>query len=99
MTDRRHQAYLRLDAALLRDREAGALEPAARRRLRELAGRLLSTPDDGDGLVRQAAALLSELVAEGALSEETADLLWLEIAACAAARRFTSRPAAEASIP
>ena len=99
MTDRRHQAYLRLDAALRHDHEARALAPAARERLRELARRLLCVPDDGRELVRQAAALLSGLVAERALSDETADLLWLYVAACAATRRWTSRPAAEASIP
>jgi hypothetical protein len=96
---RRHEAYRRLERALLYDREAGALEPAARRRLRVLAARLLSAPDDGRELVKEAATLLSGLVAAGALSEETADLLWLDVAACAAARRFTSRPAAEASVP
>jgi hypothetical protein len=99
MTDRRHQAYLRLEAALEHDHEARALKPTARRRLRELAGRLLSAPDDGRELAREAARLLGGLVAEHALSDETADLLWLDLAACAAARRFTSRPAAEASIP
>jgi hypothetical protein len=90
MTDRHQQAYLRLDAALRHGHEAGALGPAAGERLRELAGRLLAAPDDGHELVQQAAALLGGLVAEGALSDETADLLWLDIAACAAARRFTS---------
>lgn len=99
MSDRRHQAYLRLDTALRHDHEARALEPAARERLRELAGRLLAAPDDGHELVQEAAALLSGLVAERALSDETADLFWLDIAACAAAQRWTSRPAAEASIP
>jgi len=96
---RRHEAYRRLDTALAHDPAAGALEPASCRRLRELAGRLLSVPDDGRELVQQAAALLSGLVAEGALSDEAADLLWRDIAACAAVQRFTSRPAAEASIP
>jgi hypothetical protein len=99
MTNRRHEAYLQLDTALLHDREAGRLEPAARERLRGLAGRLLSATDDGHELVQDAAALLSGLVAEGTLSDETGDLLWLDIAACAAGRRWTSRPAAEASIP
>lgn len=46
----------------------------------------------------EAAALLSGLVAERALSDERADLLWLDTS-CAAVRRFVSRPAAEASIP
>jgi hypothetical protein len=96
---RRHDAYLRLDAALLHDPGAATLEPAISGRLRELAGRLLSVPDNGRELVQEAAALLSGLVVDGALSDDTADLLWLDIAACAAARRFTSRPAAEASIP
>jgi hypothetical protein len=90
MTDRRHKACLRLDAALRNDHEAGALAPAARERLRELARRLLCVPDDGPELVQQAAALLSGLVAERALSDETADLLWLYVAACAATRRWTS---------
>ena len=71
----------------------------ADRMVSAIAGRLLVAPDDGHELVQRAAALLSGLVAEGALSEETADLLWLDIAACAAVQRFTSRPAAEASIP
>ena len=96
---RRYEAYLRLDTALLHDPAAGAHGPAAGWRLRELAERLLSVRDDGRELVQEAAALLSGLVAAGTLSDETADQLWLDVAACAAARRFTSRPAAEASIP
>jgi hypothetical protein len=95
---RRYEAYLRLDTALLHDPAAAALEPATGWRLRELAGRLLCVRDDGRELVQEAAALLSGLVAAGTLSDETADLLWLDVAACAAVRRFTSRPAAEASI-
>lgn len=90
------RACLRLDA-LLRD-EAQSLAPLVRRLLRELVAARGFVALDRRALVEAAALVLSELVDQGELSDETADRLWLALAGCAQSQYWVSRTAAEACI-
>jgi hypothetical protein len=71
-------------------------------RLDALLRELVAVPDfaalDRRAFVEAAALVLSELVDQGQLPDETADRLWLELAGRAQSQHWVSRSAAAACI-